>query len=132
MAFAARILPTFTAGCVAATLVTDTMINNVVAYIGTMPEIPAPTTITGDLAHGAELYTVCANCHGADGQGIRMNAPRLAGMSDWYLLDELKNFKDGVRGTHPADLHGTQMGMMVRMLHDEQAMQDVIAYINSL
>ena len=116
----------------AATLVTDTMINNVVAYIGTMPEIPAPTTITGDLAHGAELYTVCANCHGADGQGIRMNAPRLAGMSDWYLLDQLKNFKDGVRGTHPADLHGKQMGMMVRMLHDEQAMQDVIAYINSL
>jgi cytochrome c oxidase subunit 2 len=117
----------------AATLTTDAIIDNVIAYLATMPDIPAPTTISGgDLDHGAELYTVCANCHGADGQGIRMNAPRLAGMSDWYLLDELKNFKDGVRGTHPADLHGKQMGFMARMLQDEQSMKDVVEYINNL
>jgi cytochrome c oxidase subunit 2 len=116
----------------AATLVNDALVNNVLAYIGTMPDIPAPVTITGDLDHGAELYSVCANCHGADGQGIRMNAPRLAGMSDWYLLNQLKNFKEGVRGSHPADLHGKQMAFMAQMLQDEQAMQNVVAYINSL
>jgi len=97
-----------------------------------MPEIPAEATISGDLKQGARLYSVCSNCHGADGQGIRMNAPRLAGMSDWYLLRELKDFKSGVRGSHPADLHGKQMAFMARMLQDEQAMQNVLAYINSL
>ncbi len=116
----------------AATLVNDAMIDNVLAHIGTLPDEPAPTTVTGDIEHGAKLYTVCANCHGADGQGISMNAPRQAGMSDWYLLSQLKNFKEGIRGTHPADLSGKQMGFMSRTLLDDQAMQDVVAYINTL
>jgi cytochrome c oxidase subunit 2 len=116
----------------AATLANEAMIDNVLAHIATLPDNPAPTTVSGDATHGAKLYTVCANCHGANGQGIKMNAPRVAGMSDWYLLSQLKNFKEGVRGTHPADLHGKQMGFMARMLMDEQSMQDVVEYINSL
>jgi cytochrome c oxidase subunit 2 len=116
----------------AATLANDSMIDNVVAYIGSLPDVAAPTTVTGDVEHGAELYTVCANCHGADGRGVKMNAPRAAGISDWYLLSQLENFKAGIRGAHPYDLHGKQMGLMVRMLQDDQAMRDVIAYINTL
>ena len=116
----------------AATLVNDAMIDNVVAYILSLPDTPAPATISGDIVHGAKLYVLCANCHGKDGQGIQMNAPRQAGMSDWYLLSQLKNFKQGVRGEHPYDLHGKQMGFMARTLHDKQAMRDVIAYINTL
>ena len=116
----------------AATLVNDAMIDNVVAYILSLPDTPAPATISGDIVHGAKLYVLCANCHGKDGQGIQMNAPRQAGMSDWYLLSQLKNFKQGVRGEHPHDLDGKQMGFMARTLHDEQAMRDVIAYINTL
>ena len=116
----------------AATLVNDTLIDNVVAYINSMPDTPAPTTITGDVERGGELYEVCANCHGADGMGIDMNGPRTAGISDWYLLSQLKNFKAGIRGGHPADLHGKQMGMMAQMLITEQDMLDVVAYINTL
>jgi cytochrome c oxidase subunit 2 len=116
----------------AATLMSDAIIDNVVAYIGTFPDTPAPATIDGDVAHGAKLYVLCANCHGDDGQGIPMNAPRQAGMSDWYLLDQLKNFKQGLRGHDPEDLEGKQMAFMARTLQDEQAMRDVIAYINTL
>jgi cytochrome c oxidase subunit 2 len=116
----------------AATLVNDTLIDNVVAYIGTLPDTPAPVTVTGDVEHGAELYTVCAYCHGADGQGIEMNAPRQAGISDWYLLGQLQNFKAGIRGGHPYDLNGKQMGLMAQTLLDEQAIRDVVAYINTL
>jgi cytochrome c oxidase subunit 2 len=108
------------------------MINNVVAYIGTLPDIPAPTTINGDIVRGAKLYVTCANCHGKDGGGIKMNAPPLAGMSDWYLLNQLKHFKHGIRGEHPYDLNGKQMGYMARILKDEQAMKNVVAYINTL
>ena len=116
----------------AATLVTDAMIDNVIAYIGTLDDIPAPATLDGDVAHGAKLYALCANCHGKDGQGIKMNAPRQAGINDWYLLSQLKNFKQGLRGRHPQDLGGKQMRAMALTLQDEQAMLDVIAYINSL
>ena len=101
-------------------------------YIGSMPDIPAPATVTGNLERGAELYRDCANCHGADGMGIAMNAPRMTGISDWYLLKQLNNFKVGIRGTHPADLHGKQMGFMARMLLNDQDMRDVVAYINAL
>ncbi|MCH7820975.1 MAG: c-type cytochrome [Proteobacteria bacterium] len=116
----------------AATLFNDAMIDNVIAYIGTLDDIPAPATIDGDVAHGARLYALCANCHGKDGQGIKMNAPRQAGINDWYLLSQLKNFKQGLRGHHPEDLSGNQMRAMALTLQDEQAMRDVIAYINSL
>ncbi len=116
----------------AATLVNDSMIDNVLAHIGTLPDNPAPTTINGNIEHGAKLYVICANCHGANGQGIKMNAPRTAGISDWYLLSQLKHFKEGIRGTHPADMAGKQMGFMARLLLDDQAMQDVVSYINTL
>ena len=116
----------------AATLVNDETMDNVIAYIGTLPDTPAPATINGDIAHGAELYVLCANCHGDDGHGIQMNAPRQAGISDWYLLNQLKNFKQGLRGHHPEDLDGKQMRMMAQTLQDEQAMRDVVAYINTL
>ena len=116
----------------AATLVNDAIIDNVIAYIGTLPDSPAPPTVDGDVAHGARLHVLCANCHGADGQGIKMNAPRLAGMSDWYLLNELKDFKQGLRGHDPEDLRGKQMRFMAQTLQDDQAMRDVIAYINTL
>ena len=116
----------------AATLVNDTLVDNVVAYIESQPDTPAPTTVTGNLERGANLYRDCANCHGPDGMGVAMNAPRLAGISDWYVLSQLQNFKAGIRGTHPADMHGKQMGMMSRMLLSEQDMRDVVAYVNSL
>lgn len=116
----------------AATLVNDTMVDNVVAYIGSQPDTPASTTVSGDAERGAELYVTCANCHGPDGMGIPMSGPRQAGISDWYLLNQLKNFKAGIRGGHPADLHGKQMVFMARILLDEQSMRDVVAYINTL
>ena len=39
----------------------------------------------------------------SDGEGRwGTNAPRLAGMTDWYLVRQLENFKARVRGGHPA------------------------------
>ena len=48
-------------GPMAATLANDMLLDNVVAYIASMPDTPAPSTVTGDVAHGAELYRDCAN-----------------------------------------------------------------------
>ena len=108
-------------------------VNNVIAYLQTLkPETPA-ATITGDLEHGASMYTVCANCHDNDGSGIwAQNAPRVAGINDWYLATQLKNFKQGVRGSHHDDADGRQMAFMARTLADDQAINDLVAYINTL
>jgi cytochrome c oxidase subunit 2 len=117
----------------AATLADDAAIDNVVAYIATLPDNPAPATLQQATARGQKLYGTCAACHGADGRGIQaMNAPRLTGMSDWYLVTQLKNFRQRIRGAHPEDLYGPQMASIAAILKDEQATNDLVAYIGGL
>jgi cytochrome c oxidase subunit 2 len=111
----------------------DDAIKNVAAYIETMPPEPQPTTILGNIERGRDLYANCAVCHGAEGQGIwALNAPALAGQNDWYLVTQLKNFRDEIRGAHRMDLYGDQMMMMADILPDDQDIDDVVAYLNTL
>jgi cytochrome c oxidase subunit 2 len=115
------------------TLIDDAAINNVIAYIQTLPDNPAPATVAGDIDAGREIYETCGACHGLEGQGIwAMNAPRQAGMSDWYLVEQLKNFRAGIRGAHERDAYGLQMRLMAEILAEDQAIDDVVAYINTL
>ncbi len=117
----------------AATLVDDAAINNVIAHIQSLPDTAPAPTVQGDVARGAKLANICAYCHGKDGMGNEaINAPRYAGMTDWYLARQLQNFKSGVRGAHPEDYYGMQMGFMGRILEDDQAINDLVAYINTL
>ncbi len=116
----------------AATLANDTAINNVVAYIKTLPDNPAVATVTGDIANGKKRYVTCGACHGREGQGMQaMNAPGLKGMSDWYMVTQLKNFKHGIRGSHSRDRYGPQMVLVAVMLTDDQMIDDIVAYINT-
>ncbi len=116
----------------AATLGDDTAIDHVSAYIGTLPDNPAPDTVDGNEKYGEKTYVTCAACHGSDGRGIQaMNAPRLAGMSDWYLITQLNNFKHGIRGAHPKDMYGPQMASMAAFLADDQAIDNLVSYINT-
>lgn len=116
----------------AATLADDAAIADVVAYIATLPDTRAAATVQGNADVGRQRYVTCAACHGADGRGnSATNAPRLQGMSDWYMARQLANFRDGVRGTHPQDLNGAQMALVAGMLADDAAVRDVIAYLNT-
>ena len=117
-----------------AMLVDEQAVDNVVAHIRTFPDNPAESTSEGgNLVAGAKQYNVCAYCHGKDGMGVQaLNAPRVAGMSDWYLERQLHNFRNDVRGSHPQDYYGFQMGLMGQSLYDEQAVKDLVAYINTL
>ncbi|HLU07415.1 MAG TPA: c-type cytochrome [Woeseiaceae bacterium] len=115
------------------TLATDEAIDNMVAHIQTFPDAPPTPTVEGNVAAGAQRFTVCAYCHGSNGEGIQaMNAPRLAGISDWYLEHQIRNFKRGIRGEHPEDYYGKQMGFMGRIFQTDQSINDVVAYINTL
>ena len=117
----------------AATLVDEAAIDNVVAYIQTLPDSPAPATVVGDAGRGEEIYTTCGTCHGTAGQGVwSVSAPRQAGMNDWYLVQQLQNFRRDIRGAHPQDGFGKQMASMAKILNSDQAVNDVVAYINTL
>ena len=116
-----------------AAILDDTAINNVVAYIASLPDMDSTPTISGDIARGEHIFITCGSCHGTDGRGIwSQNAPNLNGANDWYIARQLENYRQGIRGSHPQDLYGKQMTLMTVMLRDEQAINDLVAYINTL
>lgn len=111
----------------------DEIIGNVIAYIGTLtPEKPADSG-PGDAAKGQDDFKLCSTCHGKQAEGNpQQKAPRLAGQHAWYLAKQLTNFKAGIRGSHEADAEGKLMHPMAQTLNDQQAIDNVIAYIQSL
>jgi cytochrome c553 len=113
---------------------TQAQLTSFVEYIGTLEDTPAEVTIEGDTTRGKQLYTqTCVACHGEDGMGIpTLNSPRLAGLSDWYMVIQLQKFRNGFRGDHPEDTLGLQMVAFSKTLPDEQALLDVVSYINTL
>jgi len=117
----------------AGVLFNDAAVENVAAYIQTLPDTAPPTTVAGDVDAGEKIYRTCGACHGVNGEGIAAtNAPRQAGMSDWYLVTQLKNFRAGVRGAHSGDEYGMQMMMMAAILQDDDRIDNVVAYMNTL
>ena len=117
----------------AKTLKDSMEVNHVVAYIKTLPEFVVTNTISGDIRKGERTYqSICGSCHGPGGKGNEMmHAPRLNGLNDWYLKRQITNFKTSLRGSHPDDKLGAQMIPMASSLLDDQAMNDVIAYLQS-
>jgi cytochrome c553 len=111
----------------------DTTIDAVVAYVRTFEPKPPLATVRGDAREGRKLYTACAACHGAKGEGnSELQAPALAGQTDWYLVTQLQRFQSGLRGDSPQDTHGAQMRAAVNALPDSAAVTNVVAYINTL
>jgi cytochrome c oxidase subunit 2 len=114
-------------------LLDDTAVRNVTAYIETLEPASRAATLSGDPQRGAAFYTTCGACHGAKAQGnYALQAPRLAGQDDWYLKRQLENFRRGVRGAHEGDTYGHQMVLMARALQNEQSIDDLLAYLNTL
>ncbi len=117
----------------AMSIVDEAAIENLIAYVQTLPVNPPAITVEGDAVAGKVAYAVCAACHGANAEGLeQLGGPRLAGQEDWYLVRQINNFKLGRRGYHASDIFGAQMKPMVSILVDDQAINNVTAYINSL
>jgi cytochrome c553 len=104
-----------------------------VAWLGTLQPRKPDATVTGDLAHGKQLYQACAACHGTKAEGnARLQAPALAARSDWYLVTQLRNYRSGLRGADERDTFGAQMRAISGTLPDDRSIADVVAYINTL
>ncbi len=118
----------------AQTLVNDDAIRNMAAYIATLPDNASQTTVSGDVENGEDIYSRnCAACHLKDGSGTwYTDAPTLAGMSDWYFVTQINNFKAGIRGLHADDHYGEQMVGMAAAMSSLEEIEDVATYLNSL
>jgi|HubBroStandDraft_6_1064221.scaffolds.fasta_scaffold238800_2 cytochrome c553 len=51
----------------------------------------------GKVADGATKAAVCTACHGANGNSVNPDWPRLAGQSAVYIAEQLRLFKSGAR-----------------------------------
>jgi len=115
-------------------LADEKAIDEVVAHVAAMAPFDTLATLRRDPEKGKALFvSTCLPCHGEHAEGNPLtNAPMLAGQADWYLVRQITKFKHGIRGAHKNDTVGMQMAAMAKTLIDEQAIQDLAAYINSL
>ncbi len=67
--------------------------------------------VRGEAEQGRVAYqTLCVSCHGERAEGKpEILSPPLAALEDWYQLDQLRKFKQGLRGHHPQDAGGQAM-----------------------
>lgn len=73
------------------------------APVQAVPLVEAKAT-WGDAKAGATKAGACAACHGLDGNAMQQNAPRIAGMPERYIANQLALFKSGERSTGLAAL----------------------------
>jgi cytochrome c oxidase subunit II len=108
-------------------------LDRAVAYVGTLAAEPAARTLAGDAQRGAVHYAACAACHGARGEGnAALDAPRLAGQSDWYVAAQLDAYRAGRRGAHAQDGVGARMRPLAALVPDASAVADLLAHLDSL
>lgn len=94
----------------------------------TRTEFDAAARATPDLRHGAQLFEVCAACHGPQGQGVDDgNIPAIAGQHFRVLVKQITDFRRDrrwdVRMEHFTDRHH---------LPGVQDVADVAGYVASL
>jgi cytochrome c553 len=85
--------------------------------------VAAAPALAGDAAKGKEKSAICAACHGADGNSVAPDFPRLAGQYPDYLVVTLQHYKSGKR-KNPI------MAPMVANLSAED-IADLAAYFSS-
>jgi cytochrome c553 len=115
------------------TLRDDASLMMLVKHVASLPPTTVKPTTKFDARNGNNLYQgKCGACHGGRAEGnTLLAAPRLAGLDAAYLVRQLKNFREGVRGAHPQDKYGRQMAQMASMLVADRDIADVVGYIQT-
>ncbi len=116
-----------------ATSLSNDDIEAVAAYVRSVDSERPAKTVQGNAAIGRAHYASCVECHGENGEGKEaLGAPSLTGVNDWYLITQLKNFRDGTRGGSAGDNYGAQMRAAAQILTNDQAIFDVVSYVSTL
>ena len=114
----------------AISLLDDNSFYKLLDFVETLQGEPQKASIKGNIDAGKNNYSTCIACHGANGEGNKaLNAPKIAGLPDWYIVRQLHSFKKGIRGTHKGDLYGMQMRPMAMALPNDEAINNVASYV---
>jgi cytochrome c553 len=111
---------------------TDEEKTNLAAYLFSQQPKAGAARNKDTLELGRKIYrggiadrgvAACASCHGAVGNGIPAQYPRLAGQHQDYTFAQLQAFRSGARSNSP------QMGALAKRLSDDEmkAVADDIA-----
>ncbi|WP_266171977.1 c-type cytochrome [Dyella subtropica] len=79
---------------------------------------------SGSIDAGKQKAAACFACHGADGNAVDPQYPRLAGQYNVYIQQVLHEYKDGHRN------NPIMKGFVATL--SEQDIEDVAAYFSSL
>jgi len=117
-----------------AAALSNDQITKVASYVAATRSDAPTRTVSGNVAAGRDHYATCYACHGVKGEGNQATGgPALAGLDDWYLVKQLKDYRDGRRGNNPDDMIGLQMrAATLIFLGDDEAINDVVSYITTL
>ncbi len=111
---------------------TEADMKNVAAYLDKQAAQPGAAKSKETVEFGKKIYRggiaeknvpACAGCHGASGDGIPAQFPRLAGQHQEYTAAQLTAFRAGTRKNSP------QMTTIAKRMSDEeiQAVADYVA-----
>lgn len=109
-------------------------VRDVSGYIAALELIPTQVTLTGgDPERGAEIFRErCMECHRYNGRGEpAFLSAQLIGLQDWYLMSQMKKFRDGSRGGHAEDVYGNKMHRVTERMTDE-SFRDIATHIADL
>lgn len=84
----------------------------------------SPTFAAGDAAAGKAKAVMCASCHGADGNSVNPDWPKLAGQHAGYIAKQLADFKKGKERNN-----ALMAGMVASLSEDDMA--NLAAYFAS-
>ncbi len=110
--------------------IADELIEPLAVYISSLPSQPIDQQTDGDLKNGYRYYHArCGACHGKEGQGDEsFKTPNLRIIDTAYLLRQIANYKQDIRGTHAQDRLGRQMNMMAKVVSDEE-LHDILHFL---
>jgi cytochrome c553 len=117
-----------------AKMLTDEEKHNIAAFLATQKSKPGAAKNKDTIELGKKIYRggiaetkvpACASCHGANGAGIPVQYPRIAGQHQDYTVAQLGLFKTDGRKNSP------QMSTIAKRMSDDE-MKAVADYIAGL
>ena len=117
-----------------AKMLSDEDKKNLAAYLGSQTAKPGAAKNKDSVELGKKIYrggiaatgvAACASCHGANGNGIPSQFPRLAGQHQDYTVAQLQAFKGGARK------NSVQMSTLAKRMTDDE-MKAVADYVAGL
>ena len=78
----------------------------------------------GDAVAGERKASLCAECHGFDGNSMDANAPSLAGQYAGYIAKQVTDFQKGRRNNHASSSGGFEIE------ESEQDIKDISVYFS--